>query len=92
MVNVIASGVSYGGQIASLATTMLAPHKLTHHSCAWARDDGFRGVYHRARIRATRWLYPSCKLAKETITETITEIIKKISRKLSSKLAKSRAE
>src|SRR5256885_16983205 len=21
--------------------------------------DGFRGVYHRARIRATRWLYPS---------------------------------
>src|ERR1700733_15340756 len=20
--------------------------------------DGYRGVYHRARIRATRWLYP----------------------------------
>src|SRR6202795_2093633 len=23
------------------------------------RGDGFCGVYHRARIRATRWLYPS---------------------------------
>ena len=22
--------------------------------------NGLRGVYHRARIRATRWLYPSC--------------------------------
>jgi hypothetical protein len=24
--------------------------------------DGYRGVYHRARIRATRWLYPSYKI------------------------------
>src|SRR6266566_5880610 len=24
--------------------------------------DGYRGVYHRARIRATRWLNPSCAL------------------------------
>src|ERR1700733_8299786 len=23
-------------------------------------SDGYRGVYHRARIRATRWLHPSC--------------------------------
>jgi hypothetical protein len=24
-----------------------------------APRDGYRGVYHRARIRATRWLHPS---------------------------------
>src|ERR1700730_1820047 len=29
---------------------------------AW-RDDGYRGVYHRARIRATRWLNPSYELS-----------------------------
>jgi hypothetical protein len=26
------------------------------------RCEGYRGVYHRARIRATRWLDPSCGL------------------------------
>jgi len=27
-----------------------------------ANRDGHRGVYHRARIRATRWLHPSYAL------------------------------
>jgi len=30
-----------------------------HPSIAARNGDGFRGACHRARIRATRWLYPS---------------------------------
>jgi len=35
--------------------------------------DGFRGVYHRARIRATHWLNPSYKLLLGTARCAIFE-------------------
>src|SRR5688572_5220221 len=37
----------------------------THHPSAHA-TDGFRGACHRARVRATRWLYPPCATAQHS--------------------------
>src|SRR5262245_44400559 len=47
--------------------TLLVPHsapvgwveRSEAHQCAGGEGDGFRGACHRARVRATRWLYPS---------------------------------
>jgi hypothetical protein len=34
-----------------------------------AAIDGYRGVYHRARIRATRWIHPPYALTKDVTAQ-----------------------
>src|SRR5258707_15209864 len=45
------------GQISAGAVAWVEP--LRNPSTSRQEFDGYRGVYHRARVRATRWLNPS---------------------------------
>jgi hypothetical protein len=47
---------SLAGKVASVAR--IKRSEIRGHRPTGSAGPGFRGVYHRARIRATRWLHP----------------------------------